>query len=225
VVDPDHCNGCTRCLADCPYAAITMAPHPDGRGRIAVVANDLCAGCGICAGACPSSTPFRSGERLATGIDLPQAPVDELREAMERMLGRARAAGEAPIVVFGCRHGARGLSGARTPVIELNLQCAGMLPPTFVEFALRGGAAGVMVAPCPPDDCEFRSGAQWVFDRIEGQREPRLRAAVERRRVRVMAAAREEGSRLAQAVDTFAAELARASSEPAAAGGGNRGIG
>ena len=28
-VDPANCNGCRRCFADCPYAAVTMAPHPN----------------------------------------------------------------------------------------------------------------------------------------------------------------------------------------------------
>jgi len=55
VVDSANCNGCRRCFADCPYAAITMVPHPNQRiGRsLAQVDPDLCAGCGICAGACP----------------------------------------------------------------------------------------------------------------------------------------------------------------------------
>ena len=40
VVDADNCNGCRRCVADCPYAAITLEAHPNGKpGRqIAVVA-------------------------------------------------------------------------------------------------------------------------------------------------------------------------------------------
>ncbi|MCL4748214.1 MAG: cytochrome b N-terminal domain-containing protein, partial [Burkholderiaceae bacterium] len=88
-VDPDHCNGCTRCFADCPYAAIVMAPHPSGRGQIAVVSDDLCASCGICAGACPTSTPFRSADRLVTGIDLPSRPVDALRAELALKLGAA----------------------------------------------------------------------------------------------------------------------------------------
>ena len=65
VVDLANCNGCARCFADCPYAAVTMQPRTDGKHlpRQAVVDPDLCAGCGICAGACPSSTPFRSRRR------------------------------------------------------------------------------------------------------------------------------------------------------------------
>src|SRR5690606_30014173 len=66
VVDAGNCNGCRRCVEDCPYSAITLEPHPDGRpGRqIAVVAAERCASCGICAGACPSATPFRSTGEL-----------------------------------------------------------------------------------------------------------------------------------------------------------------
>ncbi|MEW6688528.1 MAG: cytochrome b N-terminal domain-containing protein, partial [Pseudomonadota bacterium] len=50
-VDPANCNGCGRCLADCPYEAVRMA------GDKAQVLPARCAACGICAGACPSSTP------------------------------------------------------------------------------------------------------------------------------------------------------------------------
>ena len=61
VVDLANCNGCTRCANDCPYNAITMMPRTDGRAfeREAVVNPSLCVSCGICAGACPTSMPFR----------------------------------------------------------------------------------------------------------------------------------------------------------------------
>ena len=54
VVDPANCNGCRRCYDDCPYDAVAMEPHPDKPGhQLARVIPDLCASCGICAGACP----------------------------------------------------------------------------------------------------------------------------------------------------------------------------
>ena len=31
VVDAENCNGCRRCFDDCPYAAVTMVPHPVAR--------------------------------------------------------------------------------------------------------------------------------------------------------------------------------------------------
>jgi ferredoxin/coenzyme F420-reducing hydrogenase delta subunit len=200
VVDPANCNGCRRCFADCPYAAITMVPHPNQRvGRqMAVVDADLCVSCGICAGACPSSTPFRSTARLATGIDMPQQPIDTLRRRLRDSLAAARSS--RPIVVFGCDHGADVSRLAAEDVHPFSLLCAGQLPPSFVEYALRDGAAGVVVAACREGGCEFRFGERWTAERLHGAREPHLRASVERERVELAFAGRGDEAHLAQTV-------------------------
>jgi coenzyme F420-reducing hydrogenase delta subunit/ferredoxin len=198
LVDAAHCNGCRRCFADCPYAAITMAPHPNQRvGReIAVVDADLCAACGICAGACPSATPFRSVAALVTGIDMPQHPLSALRDSVRE------AAASRPIVVFGCDRGARvdALKG-RADVRAFSLLCTGQLPPSFVEYALRDGAAGVIVAACREGGCEYRFGARYTHERLEGLREPRLRASVDRSRLAFVAAGRGDEALLQEAID------------------------
>jgi coenzyme F420-reducing hydrogenase delta subunit len=183
-----------------------MRPHPDGKPgkKIAVVLADLCAACGICAGACPSSTPFRSGEALVTGIDMPQLPVDALRAQVERSL----AAGKR-VIVFGCDRGARVAAAAGPEVATISVVCAAQVPPSFVDYALRAGAEGVLVARCPEHDCEFRLGSRWVADRLAGDREPHLRASVPRERLRVVEAALEDGAALAAALDGFRADLAR----------------
>ena len=200
VVDPANCNGCRRCLADCPYAAISMLPHPDRRvGReLAQVNTDLCAGCGICAGACPSSTPFRSTARLVTGIDLPQLTVSELRSRLRRTL-EASSAGH-PLVVFGCDHGARRPEPA-ADVSAFDLLCAGQLPPSFVEYALRDGAAGVVIATCREGGCEFRLGERWTVERLHGAREPRLRAGVPTERLELVFAGPGDEPAVAAAIE------------------------
>lgn len=182
MVDPDNCSGCEYCFADCPYAAITMAPHPKRAGHLlAQVDADLCIGCGICAGSCPSSTPFRSGQTLVTGIDMPQLPVDALRRRLRAELMQSTAT--RPLVLFTCSHGARSDSLEATDLIVLELLCAGQLPPSFLEYALRDGAAGVLVAACPEDGCEFRLGSRWTEQRLAGRREPHLRAHAPRQRL------------------------------------------
>ncbi|HNF92707.1 MAG TPA: cytochrome b N-terminal domain-containing protein, partial [Accumulibacter sp.] len=153
VVDATSCTGCDRCLADCPYAAISMAPHPRRPGlQLAVVDADLCAACGICAGACPSSTPFRRQEALTTGIDMPQQPVNALREQLEQAL--AQCSGRCKIVVFSCTRGADASALAAADTAVIPLLCTGMLPPAFVEYALRGGADGVFVSTCRHGGCD-----------------------------------------------------------------------
>lgn len=186
VVDPANCNGCQRCFVDCPYAAVTMVPHPNQRiGRLlARVDPDLCVGCGICAGACPSSTPFRRTERLATGIDMPQLAVDPLRRRLQADLAASTA--ERPLMVFGCDHGAKVAAADGADASTCSLLCAGQLPPSFVEYALRDGAAGVLVAACREGGCEFRLGERWTAERLAGRREPHLRTHVPPERVELV---------------------------------------
>ena len=207
-VDPDNCNGCRRCFEDCPYAAITMVPHPSGiAGRqLAQVIPDLCASCGICAGACPSSTPFRSTAELVTGIDMPQMPIGGLRQALEQ--GLTRLEGENGIVVFGCDQGARLASLAGTDIASFSLICTGMLPPSFVEYALRGGAAGVLVTGCRAGACAFRLGNRWTEERLAGLREPHLRASPAGKILRIAWADRGEEAELALVLDAMRQSLA-----------------
>jgi len=183
-VDPRYCNGCERCVDDCPYAAIVMRPRADGRGgqRIPAVDPDACAACGICAGACPSSTPFRSTDALVTGIDLPDLAIAALRARLEAGLSRRTGQGGA-VVVFACERAADGEIAVPPGTVRLPLRCIGMLPPSFIEYALRAGAHAVLVNACRPGECEFRLGPEWIEARASGTREPHLRASVDRDRI------------------------------------------
>lgn len=201
VVDPANCSGCRLCVEDCPYTAITMQPHPLLRGReLALVDADLCAGCGICSGACPSSTPFRSVAELRTGIDMPQLPVAQVLRDLQQ--GLAGTSDGSRIVVFGCDHGADVTRLAGPDCVSLPLLCTAMLPPAFIEQALRDGAQGVVVVSCAEGRCEFRLGPRWINERVSGERAPHLRASVPRERVVQVAAGRGE---LSQVIDALSA--------------------
>ncbi|HSW25595.1 MAG TPA: hydrogenase iron-sulfur subunit [Burkholderiaceae bacterium] len=188
VVNPANCNGCRRCFDDCPYAAVTMVQHPDKRLRqMAQVDADLCASCGICVGACPSSTPFRTAAELVTGIDMPAAPIGQLRQRLQR--GLAALDPTLPrLVVFGCDQGAQAAALAAPDVAVFSLLCSGQLPPSFVEYALRDGADGVLVTGCQGTGCEYRLGQRWTADRLASRREPHLRSHVPRERLALASA-------------------------------------
>jgi ferredoxin len=155
-VSPENCNGCGRCVADCPYEAVRLTD------RRAEVFPERCAACGICAGACPSSTPFRSVAELVSGIDLPDFTVHDLRR-------RLLAALPSDEVLFSCeKSGAGGIA----------LRCLAMLPPSFVEYALRHGARRVRAVGCREGECAWRIGLELSAERFAGTREPHLRANV-----------------------------------------------
>ena len=150
-------------------------------------------------------SPPISQERLVTGIDMPQQPVDAMRQQLEAKI--AQLAGKTKLIVFGCDKGAdvRGL--AATDTAAISLICTGMLPPSFIEYALRSGVDGIVVTGCRDGGCDFRLGMEWTRERLTHQREPYLRSLVPLDRLQVVPSSRGEGMQLAAAVQEFRTQL------------------
>jgi quinol-cytochrome oxidoreductase complex cytochrome b subunit/coenzyme F420-reducing hydrogenase delta subunit/NAD-dependent dihydropyrimidine dehydrogenase PreA subunit len=183
-VDLDNCNGCGRCVEDCPFSAVSLQPRTDDAGftQEAVVTDELCTSCGICVGACPTSTPFRRTTALIPGIDLPQLGIQVLRD--KTLAAAAGLSGDARVILYGCTQGPD-LTKVRTPgVAVLTLPCIAMLPPPFLDFIItRHHADGVFLTGCAEGDCHFRLGIQWTQQRLAGERDPYLRKRVPRERI------------------------------------------
>ena len=156
---------------DCPFGAITMVPRSDGRAYDSepVVNVNQCTSCGICAGSCPTSTPFRRSGPLEPGIELPHRSIANLRDELVSGTEKAR------VIVFACDTSDAG-EFEQGGVRVIRLPCVGMLPPSFVDFALaRHHAEGVMIAGCAECDCQHRLGDQFsraAADDAAGGREP-----------------------------------------------------
>lgn len=210
VVTLDHCNGCNRCVEDCPYSAVELVPRTDGAPfpQQAQVDPDRCVSCGICVGACPSSSPFRRTEALVTGIDLPDLPLRRLREQVIEAAGGLESPGR--VLTLACEHGA-GRAGAGTVM----LPCVAMAPPSLVDFILsRGHADGVVIAGCAERGGQHRLGVAWTKERFAGTRDPYLRARVPRERIACIWAGPTEEAHLEREREAFRSAVAGLPADP-----------
>jgi ferredoxin len=171
-VDPHLCTGCEQCSLDCPFDAIAMRPVAGGRAeQVAVVDPARCVSCGICAGSC---APMAVGPPGRTG-----------REQLARARAYLRAHPDAArdVLVIAC---AQSVPAAQLPDAQIYpTPCAGNLHSSVVELFIRSGVPGVLVASCPPRDCQGREGPRWLEARLFGGREAELQERVDRRRVRI----------------------------------------
>ncbi|GIL02172.1 MAG: hypothetical protein BroJett030_20710 [Alphaproteobacteria bacterium] len=201
----DHCNGCARCVDDCPYAAITLVPRSDGApfSHEVKVNAARCVACGICMGACPSSTPFRRSGDLTTGIDLPDRSLAALRA--EVIVAAARLGGRGRVLTLACAH----CAAADPAPGRVILPCVAMAPPSLVDFIIsRDLADGVAVAGCAERECLNRLGGRWTRLRFARSRDPYLRARVPRDRVLAVWTGPSESARLEARLADFARYLA-----------------
>ncbi len=183
LVTLDYCNGCERCVDDCPFGAVEMVPRTDGMSYSlqAAVDSDLCISCGICVGSCPTATPFRSRSDLVPGIDLPDRSAATLRDEIVAV-GAGKKSPK--VVVFACRDDAQTSELERAGIDVVNVNCMGQLPPSYVDFALsRGHADGVLLVGCQDGSCLYRYGAKWTEQRFSRQRDPMVRRRVDMSRV------------------------------------------
>jgi len=187
----EDCSGCGYCAEDCPYEAITIRERSISHPRFAYeahVLDDMCVHCGICTGSCPSSNPFRrktttsEGEEvLFSGIEMPQHNINSLRNKVQESLGSLTA--RHPMLLVGCGHGIAVDHFAGEDIATVTLPCIGMLSPAFIEYALRLGAAGLLISGCRQGDCYYRFGDQWLRERLSRQRVPLLHRTVDNSRI------------------------------------------
>ena len=171
------CTGCTQCYKDCPYEAIQMVPRELGKGSDLVgrVNPDLCVSCGICVGSCAPMMVGPPGRQGRSQLDLLKATLGEQKLKPGQ------------VMLFHCANSAGTWLQGNPPagVVPFQVNCAGELHTSLIEYVLRRGAGGAYVLSCPSRDCVYREGPNWLFERVYKDREAELQPRVDRRRVRL----------------------------------------
>jgi ferredoxin len=175
-VDPEFCNGCGWCFIDCPYDAVYMKDHDFKEGhRQSVVISDKCVGCGICAGACPTATPFKSVNKAFSGINLTNETNADILVRVQSSL-ESKAEDKDKVLVVGCHHGPKLKQLESDSVDTLAVECIGQLPPSYIDYLCRkDGLAAVLLTGCSSGDCFHRLGIEIQEGRLAHEREPHLR--------------------------------------------------
>ena len=186
-----------------------MKEHDFKKGhKQSVVDPDLCVSCGICAGACPSSSPFRHVDELTTGISIPELHIKELLALTEASLAKL-STDQPRIMLYGCDHGSVVQDIKSSTVAAISMPCAALVPPAFVDYVLRQDLAeGVLISGCCEGDCFHRLGNTWVDQRFSMERMPVLRTRVPRERVRLRWLGAQGTRALQREVVEFQRELA-----------------
>jgi coenzyme F420-reducing hydrogenase delta subunit/NAD-dependent dihydropyrimidine dehydrogenase PreA subunit len=147
-IDYDLCSVCYICISVCKYDALSVKKDKDGQEKM-VVDKIECRGCGLCLSACPSGA---ISQKEGCEITLP-----ELHNKVKEILSED----EKKLIVFACNWSlfpGMQLSESTTLIkttygIIISL-CSGRVTPELVLNALEEGAWGVMVAGCPPEECD-----------------------------------------------------------------------
>jgi len=108
-----------------------------------------CRGCGLCVSACPSGA---ISQKEGCEITLP-----ELHEKVKEIIKQE----EKKLVVFACNWSMfPGMQLSESPVLVktqygiIVSMCSGRVAPELILNAFEEGAWGVMVAGCPPEECD-----------------------------------------------------------------------
>ncbi len=174
IVDPEFCNGCAWCFVDCPYDAIYMKPHDFRDHHMqSVVITDKCTGCGICAGACPTATPFKTVNQSHNGINLNDRSNAQI---LKQIRSQVQEKGSQRLLLAGCAHGPDVSQFESESVASVTFECIGQLPPSYLDYLThRENVDAVLLTGCGSGNCYHRLGIELQEARLSHEREPHLR--------------------------------------------------
>ncbi len=202
VVDEDTCTGCTQCVRDCPYEAITMVPHDSGKHLLAKVSSVHCVSCGICAASC---------DVMAIGPEGRNAS-DQLQSIKHFLAEVPSSSDAASVVLVACRHNEsapekmRAFTTQDESLSYFDLNCCATLHSDAVELLLTR-FKGIFLSGCAARNCMNRDGLDLLKGRLYEKRVPFVARNIDRSRFKIAPHSEFEQTELAKEVRAFQESL------------------
>ena len=139
LIDPEKCKGCTKCVKNCPFGALSMEARPDRKQKLAVVDGGACRACSKCVNSCPF--------KAITMVEAEKSGVSDLAAYKDIWVFAEQDGGKVLDVAFELLATGRGLADKRGCRL-----CAALLGHNLGEEPKRliaGGADVVYVADQP----------------------------------------------------------------------------
>jgi coenzyme F420-reducing hydrogenase delta subunit/formate hydrogenlyase subunit 6/NADH:ubiquinone oxidoreductase subunit I len=144
----DLCSACGMCVSVCKPEALSFAEDELGNRKV-VIDKVKCKGCGLCIATCPSGVIYQKHGFEVSPPELKEKITNFLKESNKKL------------IVFSCNWSLYpGLQMSQSPTLIstsygiIITMCAGRINPELILHAFKEGAWGVMVAGCPPEECE-----------------------------------------------------------------------
>ena len=199
-VDEDLCSVCGVCISLCKYEALSIKEEGKDQEKI-VVDKVECRGCGLCVSACPSGAVT---QKEGCEITLP-----ELHEKVKEILSE----GEKKLIVFACNWSvfpgmqlSESPTLIKTPYGIIVSMCSGRVAPELLLDAFEEGAWGVMVAGCPPEECDH-DGNYKTRRRLVLLKNVLKELNIEPKRIKLEWFSTGESAKLSRAIDDYVKEL------------------
>lgn len=200
-IDEDLCSVCGICVPLCKYEALSINEEDEEHRKI-VVDKVECRGCGLCVAACPSGA---ISHKEGCEVTLP-----ELHEKVTSLLKENE---DMKLIVFCCNWSVfPGMQLSESPTLikmpygVIVSMCSGRVAPELILDAFEEGAWGVMVAGCPPEECDH-DGNYKTRRRLLLLKNFLEQIGIEPKRVRLDWFSTGESAKLNKAIDDFVKEL------------------
>jgi len=199
-IEEDLCSVCGICVSLCKYDALSI--EPDGKDKEKIVVDKIeCRGCGLCLSACPSGAIT---QRDGCEITLP-----ELHEKVKETIKQDGK----KLVVFACNWSMfPGLQLSESPILVktpygiIVSMCSGRVAPELILNAFEEGAWGVMVAGCPPEECDH-DGNYKTRRRLVLLKNVLKELNINPKRIKLEWFSTGESAKLSKAIDEYVKEI------------------